>query len=293
MFADFEHQNSFDEKGYTCFRIISINEVEKLRSIYAKYESAHNQSREKFRGTGWVNDSEIINALTKEVGYILNSFLGKFFTNHQILGYNFLLKENGLDTEVLPHQDWTYVDETRFYSLNIWIALEDTEVANGTLFVVPGSQKIFKGYLRPAPEYPIPFLNERQDLKKISVPVTLKAGECICFNNRTIHGSYSNHSQSNRLAIVATIYPKDAELLHHYVHDKTHPETVTEYKITPMDFLSISRGQPPQNHLSKMIVQTKYPKMTFWDLKLKWIAFYLISKFYRKFRQLTESFSSL
>src|SRR5436190_1579582 len=82
------------------------------------------------------------------------------------------------------------------------------DIYNGTLYVIPFSHKIFSNYLRPSPKYPVPFNRILTLLKKIAKPIQLKAGECICFDNKTVHGSFANTSQSKRLVAVATIYPQ-------------------------------------------------------------------------------------
>jgi hypothetical protein len=268
MFKHPEHDIHFKQKGFCSFRLLSAQQIQELKAIYRHFEEAHNRSEEKFRGTGWINDYRIADEVNRAVATVVEPALNEYFLHHQILGYNFLLKSCGADSAVPLHQDWTYVDEQLYFSMNVWIALEDTDLRNGCLMVVPCSHHIFGHYLRPSPAYPVPFRNIRPWLAAFARKIPLRAGECVCFDNRTVHGSFPNLTPSNRLALVTTLYPAQAKLLHHYVHNPQRPEEITTYELTAKDFFKIKRGAPPASYVHKTTNRTTYPHFSAFDFLL-------------------------
>ena len=273
MFKNQHLKNKFLKKGYCSFPLLSKQQINSLKDIYNNYKDQHNQSKEKFRGTGWIESVSVREVINTIAAPVMEEALNTHFQGHQILGYNFLIKEKGHESAVPLHQDWTYVNEEEFFSMNIWVALEDITPNNGALFLIPYSHKIFSGYLRPSPSYPIPFEKIKRLLTLFKRSVFLKAGECVCFDNRTIHGSSPNMSDTERLVLVTTIFPVEAKLLHLYIHNYSQPEKVTEYIISNADFFKIKRGEPPVSYIDKRDVETKYPKVStsdfFFNLRSK------------------------
>lgn len=261
IFLKKDLQNRFATKGYCTFKLFDSSEVDEVLSKYSFFAEEHNAgiSGSKFHGTGWLQSLEKRLEINNCLLPIIDKAARSFFKNYKIIGSGFLQKEFGEDSAVPLHQDWTYVDESRFYSMNIWVALEDTTIQNGAMYVIPYSHRVFSGYLRPSPNYPVPFKDIKPFLSIFKVPITLKKGECICFNNALLHGSFPNLKDSKRLALVATILPISATLVHHYSFNQTLPEEVTEFSISNESFLKIERGLPPENYISNNQKITHFP----------------------------------
>ncbi|MCS6933619.1 MAG: phytanoyl-CoA dioxygenase family protein [Chitinophagales bacterium] len=234
--------------------------------------SEHLKCPDKFKGTGWIDDAELRIQISKQISDILSGQIEVHFQLFQVLGYNFLLKESDIDSRVPPHQDWTYVDESKYYSFNLWLALEDILPEDGAIQVLPFSHRIFSGYLRPSPAYPIPFAAYRDKLLPFMKTIPMRAGDCICFSNAVVHASLPNTGRGLRPVVVCTIYPKEATLLHHYVHNISTPNEVVEYHISSEQFLKINRGQPPQCYINKHFRHTRYPDITYQKFVLIWYA---------------------
>ena len=258
MFLSPVHAALFHKQGFVKFPLLNDAVMMLLKGIYQEFNDAHQLSPEKFRGTGWIQNETIVNAINERVHPVMTPVLAQHFQTYEILGYNYLQKERGTDSAVPPHQDWTYVDESLYYSMNIWIALQDITIHDGCLYMIPGSHR-YGAYLRPAPSYPIPFAAVTPFLSRFKRPIEMKAGDCVCFNNKTIHGSYPNMGDTMRLALVTTLYPTDAKLLHHYVPDVRDPGAVVEYEIDKKTFLNITRGKAPSQFISKRNLSTSYP----------------------------------
>jgi phytanoyl-CoA hydroxylase len=103
------------------------------------------------------------------------------------------------------HQDERYIP-TRDRSLcGAWIALDDATIANGCLWVVPGSHR--QGYIYPLhkpddlDEYDGADEAHGFDLAK-AVPVEVPAGSVVFFNGYLLHKSLRNRTQGYRRVLV-------------------------------------------------------------------------------------------
>ncbi len=278
MLINKEYLYTLKQNGFVSFPLLKESDINELKKLYQKFETEHLVHEEGFKKTSSFADKNQVLEINKRVSEIIAPILPEHFKAYQMLGCNYLIKSSNSDQTKVPlHQDWTYVDETKFYSMNVWIALEDIDERNGCLFFIPGSHRI-GNFLRSAPSYPVPFSQHIDFLEKFKVPVPVKAGTCICFNNKTIHGSFANMGNTNRLVVVTTLFPENAKLLHHYIHDLKKPEIVTEYHISKDTFLTLETGKHPASFFEKRIVKTHYPGFS---------PFYF---FYKKLFMLTEDF---
>jgi phytanoyl-CoA hydroxylase len=91
------------------------------------------------------------------------------------------------------HQDNFYLKVSPGTCMAAWLALDDTDSENGTLFVVPGSHKL--DVLCPhAADLTKSFTTEEVDVPEGMEPIEVKleAGDVLFFNGSLIHGSYPN-----------------------------------------------------------------------------------------------------
>ncbi|QHT62495.1 phytanoyl-CoA dioxygenase family protein [Paenibacillus lycopersici] len=96
-----------------------------------------------------------------------------------------------------PHQDYNYIHNEPNTLIGVWMAMEDTDVENGCLWVVPGSHRL--GLLkhsdvRNLKEYD-PLMSEAQNVDLTQeIPVELSKGDFIVFHNLLVHSSLRNKS---------------------------------------------------------------------------------------------------
>jgi phytanoyl-CoA hydroxylase len=103
------------------------------------------------------------------------------------------------------HQDEVYIP-TRDRSLcGAWIAIDDATIANGCLWVLPGSHR--SGYLYPMRDHGrLDEFDTSQECygfdDRDEVPVEVKAGSVVFFNGYLLHRSRRNRSGVFRRALV-------------------------------------------------------------------------------------------
>lgn len=99
------------------------------------------------------------------------------------------------------HQDNAFYEHTDNRYVDVLVHLDDTRHENGEIRFIDGSHK--QGYLEhiqrtEAGEECTPHLPTDQYLLDDTVAVPAKAGDLVCFNIFTIHGSYINTTDRDR-----------------------------------------------------------------------------------------------
>ncbi|CAD6213430.1 GSCOCG00004066001-RA-CDS [Cotesia congregata] len=154
----------------------------------------------------------------KETAFQLN------FQEPAVCQSMYIYKNPGLGSEVIAHQDASYLHVEPMKLVGFWIALDDATLENGCLWVAPGSHKsgVHRRYIRNK-DYPesskdiliydrgtpcYPASNFR------AVPV--RRGSCILLHGLVVHFSKANKSDKSRHAYTfhvietkLTTYAKD------------------------------------------------------------------------------------
>jgi len=143
--------------------------------------------------------------------------------------------------EVPLHQDWSFVDDRAWRSVNVWCPLDDVDDANGCLRVVPGSHAAARqpraagsGFFFAEIE---PVL--RQHLR--SVP--MRAGQAVVFDHCLFHCSPPNGSDELRVAATAALLPQGAPM--RYYHGTDSDGGVDVYEVPDDIHLRHDPGEPP------------------------------------------------
>jgi hypothetical protein len=119
------------------------------------------------------------------------------------------------------HQDWEYWNGAE--KISAWIAVDDAEVANGCLKVVPGTQKMGRLAHDGDTEETFGFVNvidagsmertmsERSaelggetTLAAATVDCVISAGHAIIFSDRLVHASNANVNGADRYSMIPT-----------------------------------------------------------------------------------------
>jgi hypothetical protein len=212
IFKDEEHNRLFEEDGYVLLKAFEPDVIKRIEEFYLA------NSEQNFKG--WHHSLELHSPerkakIGKFLARVYDEHLSRYFNDYRAISGTFVSKKSDSLSRVNPHQDWSFVDEAKYVSLNLWAPLCDTSAENGALGVFKGSHKL-KRTIRGS--------NILQSLKmsphalKHITFFNMKVGEVIMYDHRLIHMSGANRSGGERTAISISVVPSDATPVH-YVCD--------------------------------------------------------------------------
>ena len=103
------------------------------------------------------------------------------------------------------HQDERYIPTRDRSLIGAWIALDDATIANGCLWVLPGSHRM--GCIYPTRPHTMPEEHDFADQAhgfddSAAIPVEVPAGSVVFFNGYLLHKSLKNRTGGYRRALV-------------------------------------------------------------------------------------------
>lgn len=232
-FVHSTYEKELNEKGYAVIPLLNCLEVQNVKAFYEQKKPADFDENQGFHSTHFSRDR----AYKKEVDTFLTGVFSTLLSE-QLLGYkikfcNFMVKEPGEGSIMPLHTDWTYVDESKFRSLALWVPLIDTRPQNGALGVVAGSHLLPAGIRGPKIPHPFHPFNERI-IEHFGELIPMKAGEGLIYDHRLMHYSPPNLSETTRVAINVILTPEEALLFHYCKHDDEN--LIHEYSVEDDDF---------------------------------------------------------
>jgi hypothetical protein len=243
LFSSPALQKKFEEDGFVKLTLLDRADVDGLMSSYKEVAVEHEKIDIPYITTSHSNDAALIHHVDTVLKKVLAPAIDKYLTNYDLLFGNYLIKMPGMASETSPHQDITFVDESTFASVNIWVALQDIDEKNGCMYFLKGSHRLMHT-LRPTHSYPWPYEKVIDEIKVRSERFAAKAGDAFIFNHAVIHGSYPNKTNLPRIAAVMAAYHSEAQLLHYYLPEGKKNK-VQEYSMTKDAFLHFVKGMPP------------------------------------------------
>ena len=135
------------------------------------------------------------------------------YKNPTLSQSSFIFKQPFIGGEYLWHQDSTYLLTNPLSCIAIWIAIEDSSINNGCLYVIPASHK---EKLRKRVKY-VNGKIFKKDLTKTNwndrdkYPLCVKTGSIVIFHGSLAHKSSKNLSNKSRNAFVLHFYNSKTE----------------------------------------------------------------------------------
>jgi hypothetical protein len=235
IFKDKALEAEITAKGYTIIKqLLNAEAIVQLTACYNTYAGIDDRA---FTISNWNNNTEYRtqshNAIINTVLPLATAYLKDYVPS---LGV-FTAKKPGANSDMLVHQDWSLVDETKYRSVSFWVALVDMDRSNGNLQVMEGSHLV-AGMPR-GQNMPVPFIEIESYLKnECATDLHLKAGDAVVFEHRLIHCSPPNVTDKLRLAAVLALVPKEAEFIH-YFYNPAEPEELEVLKMDRENFYLI------------------------------------------------------
>jgi non-heme Fe2+,alpha-ketoglutarate-dependent halogenase len=125
-------------------------------------------------------------------------------SNFFLWGSNFFIKSPRSLSTVGWHQDAYYWPLDPHESLTVWLAFDDSTTENGAMTVIPGSHTagLLKHARAKETDSVLMLECERGQFREDSaVPVTLRAGEISMHDDKLVHGSPANPSDTRRAGL--------------------------------------------------------------------------------------------
>ena len=248
IFVKEEIHAHLEQFGYYTLPLLIKEEVNKLLYLFNDTNTGKTQENKQFYLSvrECTTDKSIeISAFIKE---IITPKIESLASDFTLYGGAFIKKAgNNLKNEFPLHQDFTLTKPPHsMYA--IWIALQDTTIENGAMFVAPKSHKLFNNLL--SSNYNNTTIL-RKDISEIFIkPIELKAGEAIIFSDKLFHGSYCNSTNNDRIAVTARITSKGAPFV---FYQKKDEKRASVYRISPLDliqyFNDFHQGKIPEHSI--------------------------------------------
>jgi len=236
-------QAEFEENGFVKISLLNRIQVNELVRAYDRFKDAHEKIDLPYITTSHSNDANLITAVDEVLQVTIGPALEAYLVNYKLLFGNYLVKMPVANSLTPPHQDITFVDEKEYTSVNVWIALEDIDEGNGSMYFLKGSHK-YMFTIRPTHHYKWAYENVKGEIEQRSVAFSAKAGEAFVFNHAIVHGSHANRSSSPRLAAVVAAYSRDAPLIHYYL-PQIDSNRLEKYAMDKEAYLHFEKEKPP------------------------------------------------
>ena len=208
-----DFRTDLHETGYRIAGNIGVDILSSLKNLYKKLHALKALEGGMFYSL-YSNDIDYRKKVHSEIESILKPIYDNLFDDYKTVINSFIVKIPGPKSDFTLHQDSTGLDEFKYSPLSAWIPLQDTNLNNGTLCVIPKTHEFFSPYrgISFAP----PFAQYETVLRKYLVPIDLKAGDILLFDNRLVHYSHLNNSNMERVVVMSGIFPSEADILSVY-----------------------------------------------------------------------------
>ena len=215
-FSDPELQAELDRTGWVVVPLLDVDEARDLRATLERFVPPDPPPMFSPHRGDTIEDRI---AMSEIVADRLLGPTQDLIPDHRPLMASIIAKRPGADSELPLHRDWNFVDESRFTSVLVWVALEDVSPDNGGLYAVAGSHRLGQTYRGSGPgEWPPSEDGVRDELvERYLTHIEVPTGHACIFDNSILHGSLPNSSDRIRIVAAATLAPIEADVIHYYV----------------------------------------------------------------------------
>jgi len=201
-FKIIENEEFFSEKTLT-----------KVKNFW--YENSPKESPQNFYANLNIDDikyKKLSDVFLKET---FQEYISNTFPEYKILFGSFVIKLSGSGSFLPLHQDWSFIEEEKLESINVWIPIDNITDESGRLFVIPKSHILFNNIRGSNFQSFLPVYKYSELLKKYYKKLTINKGSALVFSNKLAHGSYENKSHKPRICIALCCIPKKSKLIHY------------------------------------------------------------------------------
>jgi hypothetical protein len=238
----------FDKNGFVLLKNhskLNISSLSKkyfeLHELYINNQTSNDSSYDL---SFFTLNPQIKEKIFSEIWDNLKEFIETILPDYEPLIINMFNKKPG-GGEVPIHQNWTFVDESKFTSVSVWIPLTKVNHKNGTLEVVKGTHKEIS--LHRSPTIPWVFKGFEEELKKEwMTPLNIEIGDIAIIDDSIIHYSSNNNSDKDRPSLQLILKPKKADAIH-YLGDNGQTKDLKVFKVNSNYFFDFDMNSTEIN----------------------------------------------
>lgn len=244
-FIDTALRDQFERDGYLVTECFTPDEAAELLQIWRSMPS--DVASFAFSATVFSRDLGYREAVHRALSTAFLPKIDACLDDYRIAYCSFIAKRPKEQRGVVQlHQDWTFVDESRFESVGFWCPLVDVVPENGCLWVVPGSHRLnrcARGFGQTRFPYTdlVPVLQESY-LKA----VPMKAGQAFIYSQRLFHSSQPNLTDEERIVAGALAIPRESSLLFVSKDPAVGPDELAVYHVAENFYRTHFFSAPPQ-----------------------------------------------
>lgn len=204
---------AFNKDGFlTGFRLFSAEEMVELRRYFDLLLSKTLQSGGSSYSisTAHLKHGRVYDLMNNaRLGELMRDLIGP-----NVIGWgaHFFCKMPQDGKAVSWHQDASYWPLSDSKTLTVWLAIDDSDVENGCMEVIPGSHRSGLAHHHQSKQEENNVLNQTIDPKPDwadPLPICLKAGEISIHSDLLIHGSKPNESNRRRCGLTLRFCPPE------------------------------------------------------------------------------------
>ncbi len=200
-------------KGYLLIDIKDNSIYTKLDELYGNFHHVKPENGGMFYSL-YSKDLSYRKSVHDYIGSVLKPLFDEWFSDYKTVINSFIIKHPGPKSEFNLHQDSTGLNEWKYSPLSFWMPMQDTTIENGCMWVIPGSQKLFSPYRGIS--FNTLFDEQNDLLQPYLIPVEVKKGQALLFDNRIVHLSGENKSDKPRAIVMSGIFPSEAGIISCY-----------------------------------------------------------------------------
>jgi phytanoyl-CoA dioxygenase PhyH len=283
-FRDRVLQEEFDRNGFVVQRMLDAEQLNRARQALAETISGRqferNDAELVYFNSMFDGDREFRGRYREAMESILRPSLELLLKGMRVFETSLLYKPS--ESGVLNlHQHVPLTADPFAPTIFCWCALEDTDESNGALKVVPGSHLLLRRMRTlETGEF---FEEYREEITRLAVPIRLKAGEGILFENSLLHGAYANVSGGPR-PVVCSIMMEERAVHTVYKLDASGEVAVIDDDYSEIQCHTMVPGAPDRP--SGRVLR----RLPAWDVKPSFSEF---RKLLERGRRATEDFDPL
>lgn len=214
MFFDPEMDKKMVRDGFLVLPFLNREEIDTFQELYKKW---HPEEPKAFYKSYFDPRMEYKLEVENKIKMVFAEKMNSIFRNYNAFGGLFVVKPPSQEGHLPPHQDWSFVDERKDWSINMWCPLEDVNNENGNIVVLKGSHQ-FNRTIRGVGT-PDVYRDHWKLIETNMESIPMKAGEAIFFFHGLLHGSTLNTTPQSRVSLGLTLTPKNVEHHFHYMSE--------------------------------------------------------------------------